>query len=418
MKKYIYVPILLILLFLMLILFSKDFRIYITQPLRVENLEIINSLKLNEIVLKIPKEVQEKFDLIYSKYDNDYSSKKYKSFVKYLNKNNAWEKAKLTYLNKTYNVLVKLHGNSPCQHIENDHYSLGIKMLNNEKINESSRFNLILYWRIRQKHDLIKYLSKKMGIYQGENILTKVRINNKPEKLYYFEFRINREYFKKIKKSELIVLKHKSDHSLIYIGGDIDFWNKKLKKVIKKTGFNDSLKTLISSNYLRLNKAIYEEDINKTLACFDIKYLAKVQAFRYLFGDNGHGFGLENLLVAFNTSNLKFYPFVHRDNSQYNSFTMPEIDGHFRGTEILGIAGPLFHVISKSDLLAEETKKYLTKILSSDFINEYSIDSIAKTHDSYYYSSFLKRRLNLNKPNQSILNLETLRAKLVKYSKK
>ena len=121
---------------------------------------------------------------------------------------------------------------------------------------------------------------------------------------------------------------------------------------------------------------------------------------------------------VFNTSNLKFYPFVHRDNSQYNSLTMPEIDGQFNDFEILGIAGPLFSVISKLDLLADETKKYLKKILSLDFINEYSIDSIAKNHDSYYYSSFLKRRLNLNKPNQSILNLETLRAKLVKYSKK
>jgi len=418
MKKYIYVPILLILLFLMLILFSKDFRIYITQPLRVENLEIINSLNLNEIELKIPREVQEKFDLIYSKYDTDYSSKKYKLFVNYLNKNNAWEKAKLTHLNITYNVLIKLHGNSPTQHIENDHYSLGIKMLDNKKINESSRFNLIVYWRIRQKHDLIKYLSQKMGIYQTEKILSKVRINNKPEKLYYFEFRTNREYLKKIKKSDLIVLKHKSDHSLIYTGGDIEFWNKKLKKVIKKTDFNDSLKILISNNYLRLNKAIYEQDLNMTIACFDMKYLAKVQAFRYLFGDNGHGFGLENLLVAFNTSNLKFYPFVHRDNSQYNSFTLPKINDHFRGTEILGTAGPLFHIISKSDLLAEETKKYLTKILSLDFINEYSIDSIVKTHDSYYYSGVLKRRLNLNQPDQSILNLETLRAKLVKYSKK
>ena len=402
----------------MLIFFSKDFRIYITKPLRVENLDVVSSVNLNEIEIQIPKKVQQKFDLIYSKYIDDPFSEQYDVFVKYLNENNKWEKGKLTHLNKTYNILIKLHGKSPTQHIENDHYSLGIKMLNNEKINGVSRFNLIVYWRIRKNYDIIKYLSQKMGIYHSENILTKVRINNKPEKLYYFEFRINREYLKKINKSELIVLKNKSDHSLIYTGGDIELWNKKLKKTIKKIDFNDSLKILISDKYLCLNKAIYEEDLEKTLSYFDIKYLAKVQAFRYLFGDNGHGFGLENLLVAFNTSNLKFYPFVHRDNSQYNSFTMPEINGHFRGTEILGIAGPLFHVISKSDLLAEETKKYLIKILSSDFINEYSIDSIAKTHDSYYYSSFLKRRLNLNKPDQAILNLETLGAKLVKDSKK
>ena len=351
-----HIPIFLILLFLMFIFFSKDFRIYITKPLRVENLDVVSSVNLNEIEIQIPKKVQQKFDLIYSKYIDDPFSEQYDVFVKYLNENNKWEKGKLTHLNKTYNILIKLHGKSPVQHIENDHYSLGIKMLNNEKINGVSRFNLIVYWRIRKNYDIIKYLSQKMGIYHSENILTKVRINNKPEKLYYFEFRINREYLKKINKRELIVLKNKSDHSLIYTGGDIELWNKKLKKTIKKIDFNDSLKILISDKYLSLNKAIYEEDLEKTLSYFDIKYLAKVQAFRYLFGDNGHGFGHENLLVAFNTSTLKFYPFVHRDNSQYNSLTMPEIDGQFNGFEILGIAGPLFSVISKLDLLAEEKK--------------------------------------------------------------
>ena len=115
---------------------------------------------------------------------------------------------------------------------------------------------------------------------------------------------------------------------------------------------------------------------------------------------------------VFNTSNLKFYPFVHRDNSQYNSLTMPEIDGQFNGFEILGIAGPLFSVISKSDLLAEETKKYLTKILTSDFINEYSIDSIVKTHNSYYYSSAFRTHLNLYHKNQIQLNIEKLKATL------
>ena len=225
MKKYIYAPILLILLFLMLILFSKDFRIYITQSLRVENLEIINLLNLDEIELQIPKEVQEKFDLIYSKYDTDFSSKKYKLFVKYLNKNNAWEKAKLTHFNKAYDVLIKLHGNSPTQQTENGHYSMGVKVLDNKKINGVSRFNLIVYWRVRKTYDLIKYLSQKMEIYQTEKILIKARINDKPMKLYFFEFRTNSEYFKIIEKNELVVLKHKSDHSLIYTGGNIKLWN-------------------------------------------------------------------------------------------------------------------------------------------------------------------------------------------------
>ena len=348
--------------------------------------------------------------MIYSKYIDDPFSEQYDVFVKYLNENNKWEKGKLTHLNKTYNILIKLHGKSPTQHIENDHYSLGIKMLNNEKINGVSRFNLIVYWRIRKNYDIIKYLSQKMGIYHSENILTKVRINNKPEKLYYFEFRINREYLKKINKRELIVLKNKSDHSLIYTGGDIELWNKKLKKTIKKIDFNDSLKILISDKYLCLNKAIYEEDLEKTLSYFDIKYLAKVQAFRYLFGDNGHGFGHENLLMAFNTSDLKFYPILHRDISTL--FKTQEINGQFNGYDLIGNAGALFNTLSKSKILAEKTKNYLTNFLSSRTINEHSMDSIIKHHNTYYYSSNFKQSINWGSTSPSTIHMLNLISRL------
>ena len=131
MKKYFkYTIRLFLFLIALLLFFSKEFRIYITQPLRVENLKIINSLNVSKMKLHIPEQVQEKFDLIYSKYPN-------KNFVKYLNKNNQWENAKLEYLNKTYNILVKLHGKTPSQHFENEYYSLGVKMLDNDKINAS-----------------------------------------------------------------------------------------------------------------------------------------------------------------------------------------------------------------------------------------------------------------------------------------
>jgi hypothetical protein len=124
--------------------------------------------------------------------------------------------------------------------------------------------------------------------------------------------------------------------------------------------------------------------------------------------------GGETLKWAFNNPILKFYPFIHRCNSQYNSLPMPKIDGQFNGFEILGIAGPLFIVISKSDLLAEETKKYLTKILTADFINQYSIDSILKTHDSYYYSSAFRRHLNLYHKNQIQLNIRVSSLRITK----
>ena len=411
MKKHFKYLALLFLSFLGLLLFSKDIRIYITKPLRIENLKVVNSLNISEIKLQIPNKVQQKFDLIYSKYDNDYSSKKYKSFVKYLNKNNAWEKAKLTHLNKTYDILVKLHGKTPSQHFENDYYSLGIKMLGKDKINGVSRFNLIVYWRIKYKSEVIKFLAKKMHLNYKENILTKIKINDKRDKLYYFEFRTNKEYFKKINKNDLISLKGKNDHSLIYCVGDIETYKARLKKAIKKIEVNDSTQNIIYNEYLSLSKAIYDKDLKKILTHFDVDYLSRVQAFRYLYADNGHGFYGGNLLMAFNTSNLKFYPILHRDISTL--FKTKEINGQFNGTDLIGNAGSLFNTLSKSKILAEKTKNYLTNLLSSRTINEDSMDSIIKQHNTYYYSSNFKQSINWEGvPSPSTIHMLNLISRL------
>lgn len=415
MKKYIYTILFLILLFVIILVGFKEFRIYILKPIRVEKAGIIKSLNTPYIKLHIPKLTQNKFDLIYSKYPNGSSQREYKTgqyedFVKYLNENNQWEKAKLEYLDKTYNILVKIHGKTPSQHVENKHYSLGIKVLDNKKINGVSRFNLIVYWRIRYNADIIKYLSEKLDIYYKRNILTKVQVNNKPLKLYFFEFRADKDYFS---KTNLIALKYKSDHSLIYTGGDINLWNKKIKKAIKKIDADDSLKELIHENYSSLNKAIFDQDIKKILSYFDIDYLARIQAFRYLFGDNGHGFADDNLFAAFNTNNLKFYPFVHRDNSPFNFSTQPMIDGKFNGSDIIGISGPLFKTISKSNLLAEKARDFLTEILKSKRISISAIDSIIKTHNSYYYSSDLKQKLNFQSAHRSTISIEKLNSILI-----
>ncbi len=71
-----------------------------------------------------------------------------------MKENNKGEKAKLISQNKIYDVSIKLHEKSPTQHVEGNHYFLGLKVLNNQKINEVSRFNLIVYWRIINKSDI------------------------------------------------------------------------------------------------------------------------------------------------------------------------------------------------------------------------------------------------------------------------
>lgn len=71
MKNKTHLLILSVLIFTCLILFSKNFRTYFTQPLRVENLDAVALSNLNEIKLLMPKEVQQKFNMIYNEYTED-----------------------------------------------------------------------------------------------------------------------------------------------------------------------------------------------------------------------------------------------------------------------------------------------------------------------------------------------------------
>ena len=114
--------------------------------------------------------------------------------------------------------------------------------------------------------------------------------------------------------------------------------------------------------------------------------------------------------MAFNTSNLKFYPIVHRDNS--TKFKTKEINGQFNGTDLIGNAGALFNTLSKSERLAERTKNYLTKLLYSRSINEYSMDSIIKNHNTYYYSSNFKQSINWESTSPSTIHMLNLISRL------
>ena len=300
--------------------------------------------------------------------------------------------------------------------MEGDHYSLGVKVLDGKKINGVTRFNLIVYWRIRYNFDLVKYLANALDIFcQNEELLI-VNINERSPKLYYFEYRVNQEFFEKIDKSNFVILKLRSDHSLVYNGGDLDEWDAKLEKALEKSNLNDSVKALVYERYSSLNQAIYEKDVETTLKHFDIDYLSKIQAFRYLFSDSGHGFGRENLLVAFDYSTLTFYPFVHRDNGSPFPLNTSVINDQFDGTT-LGLEEfdlPLFTVLSQSDLLAQKTKEYLIDILQNKKVSSITLDSIIKEHNSYYYSSLLKQTIGMQQKHPASSTIVALEKYLLR----
>lgn len=246
--------------------FLKDLQVSISSVFRTEIFQNAHQNRKEKLSLRIPENVIKKFDEIYELYTDDFYSEKYVDFVRFLNSNNSWEEAELLFNGKIYRVKIKLQGKSPSQHIENNHYSFGVKILGGKKIKEVSRFNLIVYWRIRYKYDVIKFIAEKLGVYYQEDELFSVSINERDPKLYFFEYRVNAEFLRIRKLEKLIVLKEKSDHSLIYTGGDIESWNKKLRKAINKTAANDAVKKVLFEKYSSLNNAIYKQDVELTLS--------------------------------------------------------------------------------------------------------------------------------------------------------
>lgn len=411
MKIFKYTIVAFILLTFTSVILSKDFRVYIVSVLSTENSFKVATLDLPELTLDIPEKTQQKFDLIYSKYTRDFYGKEFEAFVDFLNENNQWEKARITFNNTPYNILIKLHGKTPIDHKEGNYYSLGVKVIDGKQIKGVTRFNLIVHQRIKSKPEIIEKFSKSMQLLSTEGILMKVNINNS-SKLYYFEYRTNAEYFSNIQKSNLIALKYKGDHSLVYTGGDLTKWDKKLKKAINKLDVVDSTKKLIYYHYSALNKAIHLQDVDSTLSYFDLEYISRIQAFRYLFAASGHGFGGNNLLVAFNPSNLKFYPFIHRDHNPY-VLQIDDINDKFNGTDI-ALFTPLFTTLSKSDTLASLTKQYISTYISDKQLQPAEVDSILEAKSSYDYASLLRYSLNLNKKHPYSHNFETLKKVLKK----
>tara|TARA_B110001450_G_scaffold145127_1_gene135681 strand:- start:2892 stop:3335 length:444 start_codon:yes stop_codon:yes gene_type:complete len=130
-----------------------------------------------------------------------------------------------------------------------------------------------------------------------------------------------------------------------------------------------------------------------------------------LFLDNGHRFISKNLLIAIDTSNLKFYPFVHRDNSPYEANSIPDIDGQFNGSDLIFDSLPLLNIISKSKRLSIKTKEYITQVLNSGKIDSKRIRSIVQIHNSY--SSSLKQLIGVKSNHSTTISIEKLKKMLI-----
>lgn len=397
-----------------IILLNNPIRKQLTKPLRSVNLKAVEKQNIQSIDIQISSETKQIFDSIYTLYPKfaapdtiKFRSLDYKNFINAIKLKNIWKEAKIEYNNHVYDVLIKIHGRSPVKQYYEGNYSFGVKVLNNEKINGCTRFNLIIYNRIKNKSEVLNKLANSFNLIHQKSKLFLININQDKPCLYMFERRFNNEFFNEIDKP-LVSLKYKSDHSLLYISGDVEELNKNLKKAIKKKNLSNELSDNI---YSKLNLAIVKKNLDYILNHFDIEYLSKIYAYIYLTNPTGHGFSYNNLTVAIDTNTLHLYPIIHRD-MDFN----PIKDKNYKLQSNFWkyYDNPLFQTLNKSITIKEKATNYLKDYLlkrSKDDI--YQINIIKETHLQLFYSTLIKSKLYHNEVSVIKTNVDFLKKKLI-----
>ena len=175
----------------------KPFSSFISTPLRIENFDKIKKEDdLLYLKLLFSKGDVIHFEKLYSKYKFINAGPEYQSFIKDYLLLNKWRKSKIEYKGEVYDIKVKSMGRTPTFHKEREFISLNIKVLKG-KIEGVSRFNLIVYWRIKRRHDVIGKLSSYLNIQCQKGKLAIVNVEGIGEKLFWFEYRLKPDYLRK-----------------------------------------------------------------------------------------------------------------------------------------------------------------------------------------------------------------------------
>ena len=103
---------------------------------------------------------------------------------------------------------------------------------------------------------------------------------------------------------------------------------------------------------------------------FDLEYLGRYEAIRYVLGLNGHGFVLGNLRVFLNTANGKFYPALGRDDfpstlDLSDSRTPEQQLNTYRGYD-RPRALPMFNFVASSDRVRQAIYRAVYSVIVRD----------------------------------------------------
>ena len=321
------------------------------------------------------------FDRIYSRLTGvDRDSQFYQE-------NNRWRRAQLRYDGTVYTVRVKSHGRDPDDHsVWHDGQriiSLSIEMAPGDRIAGLNRFKLIVSENLTETQLLVMRMAREAHLLVQDHRLVRVQINDWGEHLFYFSNLLDDEYTEVAGYASLRTVSYDfpenggTDKALVYTDssryrdnkGDFPelFMRALAQRGVPRIDWEPLLR-----RYSEFNTAISSHGAADPADFFDVDFLGRFEAIRYVLGLNGHGFLPGNLRVFVNTANGKFYPALGRDNIpsllDLSDRRSPELqlDTWPNPGDNEPRALPMFHFVAGSDRLRQAIYRAVYRFIVQD----------------------------------------------------
>ena len=245
-----------------------------------------------------------------------------------------------------------------------------------------NRFKLIVGENLSETQQLVMTAAREARVLVQDHRLVRVQINNWREQLFHFSNRLDDEYAEAAGQASLRTVTYDypegggTDKALVYSDfsqyrGNADAFEEHFTRALNQLEAPRNDWEPLLRRYSEFNTAISGFGAADPADFFDLEYLGRYEAIRYVLGLDGHGFILGNLRVFLNTANGKFYPALGRDDipstldlsgrrtpeQQLNTYDYRDPDPR---------ALPMFDFVARSDRLRQMIYRAVYRFIAED----------------------------------------------------
>ncbi len=243
-----------------------------------------------------------------------------------------------------------------------------------------NRFKLIVRENLVETQQLVMMAAREAHVLVQDHRLVRVRINNRREKLFYFTNLLDDEYAESAGQASLRTVTYdyddgRTDKALVvtdsvqYMDPTFDFPEHFRRALTQMGVLRDDWDPLLR-RYSAFNTEISGHGAADPADFFDLEYLGRFEAIRYVLGLDVHGFRLGNLRVFLNTANGKFYPALGRDDFpstlDLSGSRTPEQQRNTNTNTRVDVALPMFHFVASSDRVRQVIYRAVYRFIVED----------------------------------------------------